>query len=121
MKLPRPLAEAALTAASLIVPRLAAAQGQITEQQLAIPLITNQPLIQIVNRVLQAVLIIAGLIALAYLLYGGFAYITAGGDEEKAGSGRKAITNAIIGIIIIIAAFAILRFVVARVGQTGVG
>jgi len=57
---------------------------------------------------------IVGIIAVIYLIYGGVIYITAGGDAEKAGKGRVAITNAIIGIIIIIAALAIYNAVVTQ-------
>jgi len=55
---------------------------------------------------------IVGIIAVLYLIFGGVTYITAGGDAEKAGKGRVAITNAIIGIIIIMAAFIIYRAVI---------
>jgi len=61
----------------------------------------------IVDNLVKIVLIGAGIIAVLYLIYGGIMYITAGGDAEKATKGRTAITNAIIGIIIIAAAFAI--------------
>ena len=48
---------------------------------------------------------IAGIAAIFFLLLSGFQYITAGGDGEKAGKARAGIINAIIGIIILMAAF----------------
>jgi hypothetical protein len=39
-------------------------------------------------------------IAVALVMYGGFLYMTSSGDPGKAASGRKTITNAVIGIII---------------------
>lgn len=62
---------------------------------------------KILETVISVVLWGAGVIAFAYLIYGGILYITAGGDAEKAGKGRTAIVNAIIGIVIIAAALAI--------------
>ncbi|MBI5413066.1 PKD domain-containing protein [Candidatus Peregrinibacteria bacterium] len=50
-----------------------------------------------------------GLISLVIIIYGGFMYVTAAGNEEQAGKGKKAITYALIGIIIILASYAIVR------------
>ena len=61
---------------------------------------------------------IAGIAAVFYLLLSGFQYITAGGDGEKAGKARTGIVNAIIGIIILMAAFFI--FNAARNAGNGV-
>jgi len=66
----------------------------------------------LITRIVNTGLIVIGIIAIVYLIVGGVTYITAGGDAEKAGKGRVAITNAIIGIIIIIAALAIYNAVV---------
>lgn len=70
---------------------------------------------ELVNSIISVVLLAAGVLAVVYLIWGGLTYVTAGGDAEKASKGRVAITNAIIGIIIIIASFAIYRFVVGRI------
>ncbi len=56
-------------------------------------------------------LLVAGVVAVVYLIYGGLLYITAGGDAEKATKGRTAIVNAIIGIIIIALAFLIVLYI----------
>lgn len=64
----------------------------------------------IVPSILNIIFGILGFLAVAYLIYGGVLYITAGGDAEKAGKGKVAITNAIIGIIIILLAVAIYNF-----------
>ena len=62
-------------------------------------------------KVINVLLAIAGLIAVIFLIVGGFRYVTAGGNEEAAESGKKTITNAIIGIVIIILSFVIVRVV----------
>lgn len=66
-----------------------------------------------IDTVVKYALAFVGVLAVLYLIYGGVTYITAGGDAEKAGKGRTAITNAIIGIIIILAALVIYNAVVS--------
>lgn len=64
----------------------------------------------IVETVLNFVFYGIGLVALLYLVWAGYKYITAGGDVKKAGEARQAILNAIIGIAIVVAAYAIINF-----------
>jgi len=73
----------------------------------------------IIATVLTWILVLAGAIAVIYLIYGGLLYITAGGDAEKATKGRTALINAIIGIIIIALAIVIVQWVTGIIqGQT---
>lgn len=65
----------------------------------------------VVSNVLSWVLILAGAIAVIYLVYAGILYITAGGDAEKATKGRTGVINAVIGIVIILLAILIVRWV----------
>lgn len=50
-----------------------------------------------------------GIIALAIVIYGGFLYVTSAGKEEQATSGKKAVTYALVGILLIIGSFAIVN------------
>ena len=61
--------------------------------------------------VINLILLIAGILAVIYLIYAGVLYITAGGDTGKADKGRTGIVNAIIGLVIISAAYLLVRFV----------
>lgn len=65
----------------------------------------------ILTIVINAFLSLAGIIAVIYFIWGGVIYLTAGGDAEKAGAGKTTIVHAIIGLIIIVAAFVIFRYV----------
>lgn len=62
-------------------------------------------------RMIRVVLELLGIIFLALIVYAGFKWMTAGGDEEKVTSAKKLLTNSVIGLIIIFAAFAIATFV----------
>lgn len=66
----------------------------------------------LVGNIINIILIVVGLVAVLYLIWGGVTYVTAGGDAEKAGKGRTTITNAIIGIVIIAASLAIYNYVI---------
>lgn len=61
--------------------------------------------------IINLILLIAGILAVIYLIYSGILYITAGGDTGKAEKGRTGIVNAIIGLVIIAAAYLLVRFV----------
>ncbi len=66
---------------------------------------------ELLLRIINILLAIAGLVAVVFLIIGGFRYITAGGNEEAAEAGKKTIINAIIGIVVIILSFVIVRVV----------
>jgi len=73
-------------------------------------------LVNIANTVLNVILLLAGILAVFYLIYSGIQYITSAGNPDKIKSARAGIINAIIGIIIIVAAFFIIRFAVTLGG-----
>ncbi len=56
--------------------------------------------------------------AVIYAIWGGYQYITSGGDAEKATAGRNSLVNAVIGIIIIAASYAILIWVLGLINTT---
>lgn len=57
---------------------------------------------------------IVGIISVIMIVYGGFKYITSGGDSSKVTSAKNAIIYAIIGLVIVAAAQFIVKFVVTR-------
>jgi len=98
--------------------------GSVPHAQADVGQIEGVPVLEggirdVLNTVVSVVLWGVGVIAFAYLIYGGITYITAGGDAEKAGKGRTAIVNAIIGIVVIAVALAIYNGV--RSGLLGGG
>ena len=58
-------------------------------------------------------IIIGAIAALMMILMGGFSYITAQDDAEKAEGARKTITNGVIGLIIVASAFVIWRLIIS--------
>lgn len=66
---------------------------------------------ELILAVINIILALAGLIAVLVLIIGGFRYVTSFGNEEAVGKAKKMIINAILGIIIIILAFVVVRVV----------
>lgn len=53
-----------------------------------------------------------GIIAVIIILYGGFIWMTAGGNDDRVTKAKNIIIAGVIGLIIVIAAFAIVNFVI---------
>ena len=58
--------------------------------------------------IINMVLMFASLIAVLFLIIGGYQYITSGGNDEAAEKGKKTVQNALIGIVIIILSYTII-------------
>ena len=65
----------------------------------------------LLNNAIPIILPVAGLILLAYLIWGGFEFLTALGDPKKAASAKNKITYAIIGFFVIFAAYWIVQII----------
>lgn len=67
----------------------------------------------LVSIVLKYSLMIAGIILLALLLFGGVTFIINAGkaDPKKAGQGQKAITSALIGFAIVFLSYSIIKII----------
>lgn len=62
---------------------------------------------EVLTFIIRFFFIIAGLIALLYLLLGALAWITSGGNKESVDKAREKIQNALIGIILIFVVLAV--------------
>ena len=56
-----------------------------------------------------------GVVAVVIILLGGFKWMTAGGSDEKVGEAKKLIIAGIIGLAIILSAYAIASFVISSI------
>lgn len=65
----------------------------------------------IISTFIIIVLVVAALLFFFMLILGGVKYITSGGDKAKAESARGMITAALIGLVIVFAAWAIVQLV----------
>lgn len=67
-----------------------------------------------IGQIISIILSLLGVIFLILIIYGGVSWMTAGGNEEKVGKAKELITEALIGLIIVLAAYAITYFVLKQ-------
>ena len=73
--------------------------------------IGNAGIAQVIGKVVKAVLSILGLVALVIFIIAGFQWMTSGGNKEKIAGAQKSMGAAIIGLIIVIGAYAAVDFI----------
>lgn len=65
-------------------------------------------------KIANVVAIVAGIAAVIMVLVGGFRYITANGDAQSAATARRTVLAAVIGLVVIVASWSIISFVLRR-------
>jgi len=70
----------------------------------------------VIGTVFNIVIAAAGAIFVILLLVGGIQYLTAAGNEESVGNARKLLINSIVGLIIVLSAWALGNWILQRVG-----
>jgi uncharacterized membrane protein len=76
---------------------------------------------QLISAAVGVLLILAALIAFLFLIMGGIQWITSGGDKAGMEAARNKITHAIVGLIIVGAAWAIMTLVQNFLGVQIIG
>ena len=71
----------------------------------------------IISNIIKAVLSFLGVVFLILMIYGGYLWMTARGNEEQLTRAKNTLTAAVIGLIIVIGAYAISYFVIERLGK----
>ncbi len=72
-------------------------------------------LASIISGIIGTALSLLGIIFLVLIVYSGYIYLTAAGDESKVETAKHTITRSIIGLAIVLCAFAISAFVVPAI------
>lgn len=72
----------------------------------------------IIGKMINVVLGFIGVIFLALTVFAGFQYMTSGGNEEKTQHAVGLLKNAVIGLVIVLAAWSITRFAVIIMSKT---
>lgn len=83
------------------------------------PPIQYESLEKLIAAIITYALGLTAVLAVGFIVYGGFMYITAAGDTKQIETGKTAIIGAVIGIIVIGLAYAIVEFVVNAMGAGG--
>jgi hypothetical protein len=72
------------------------------------------PLPELIGNIINIGLSVLGIVAVILFIYGGYLWMTGRGKEERITKAKETLEAAIIGLIIILAAYAITYFVVDR-------
>jgi hypothetical protein len=81
----------------------------------------NTDIGSVIQVVISAFLSLLGIIFILYIIYAGYNWMTAAGDEGKVETAKKTIQRCVIGLVIIIAAYGITYFVFNNIpfGESG--
>lgn len=74
--------------------------------------LTSADLVTTVINIINWALGLLAIIAVALIIYGGYYWLTAAGNEERVTKAKKIILNTVIGLVIILLAWAIVNFVI---------
>ncbi|KKQ85605.1 MAG: hypothetical protein UT08_C0005G0056 [Candidatus Woesebacteria bacterium GW2011_GWB1_38_8] len=81
---------------------------------------TLQGLEGLFQNVLASALSIAGIALFIMLLWGGYQFMTAGGDPKKVSSAWSTLTYAIAGLILVVLSYLIIAFISSFTGAIGI-
>ncbi len=70
---------------------------------------------EIIGRIINFALGFLGVIAVGLILFGGFKWMTAAGNEDKVSEAKQLLGAGVIGLIIILAAWAIATFIITQI------
>ncbi len=99
----------------LFMPMMASAQDVFGINDLNNSNLGTADLKTTINQILSVILGFLGIIATLIILLGGFKWMTSQGNSDKVDEAKKLIGAGIVGLVIILAAYAIVRFVLTEV------
>lgn len=79
---------------------------------------TNDQLPSVIQGILNAIIGIAGLVAVIYIIIGGVQYMTSSGDTTKVEKAKKTILYACIGLVICVLSFAIVNWAITAINNS---
>mgnify|MGYP000322836337 CR=1 FL=1 len=83
------------------------------------PIVEEESLMRKVFTIIQYILSFLGVIALIVIIIGGYLWMTAGGNEEKVNKAKRTLIHGVIGLGIILLAYAITAFVITKIHTLG--
>lgn len=103
----------------LVVAAQAHAQANYLSEVGSTAGLSENDLPTVIGQLVNVLLSLLGIIFLILIIISGFQWMTAGGDEGKVDKAKTRIQQAVIGLIITLAAFAISQFVFEALSNAG--
>ena len=69
------------------------------------------------SNIINTILYIAGVVAVAMLIFGGIRFMVSRGDKDKVQKAKNTVIYAIIGLILVIFSYAIVNFIISATGK----
>ena len=66
---------------------------------------------QLATSILELLFVVVGILAVMFIIIGGYQYITSHGNEEQAEKGKRTLINSIIGLVVVILAYTIVTVI----------
>lgn len=73
----------------------------------------------VISTVIGTMLFVVGLLAVVMLIYGGIRYVTSHGDKAQVTAAKETIMYAVVGLVVAIAAFAVVQWITNDVFKGG--
>lgn len=67
-----------------------------------------------IAQIIKVAMGLLGIVAVVIILIGGFTWMTAGGNEDKVGEAKKWIFSGVIGLALILSAYALAQFIITN-------
>ncbi len=83
--------------------------------------VDNSNITTLAQNVVNIFSIIVGAVSVIMIIYGGFRYITSGGDSGRVGNAKNTLIYAVIGLVIVALAQLIVHFVIAQSTSVSTG
>lgn len=78
---------------------------------------TNWSLERIIGNIIYAILTLVGTIFVVFMIYAGYLWMTASGNEQKVDKSKEILRQSLIGLIVVLGAYAIAYFVISIFGS----
>lgn len=82
--------------------------------------LNEQDLETTIGTIISILLGLLGIVFLVMVIYAGFLWATAGGDDGNIKKAKKLLVNGVVGIIIMLSAYAITQFVLTSLTTAGI-
>lgn len=99
---------------ALLIPSVVAAQFELPANTFGIA--DDADLVDSIAAILNWLLLFVGIVAIVMFVVGGILYLTAAGNEEQAEKAKNTITYAIIGLIVVLISYVLVRTIAGFFG-----
>jgi len=80
--------------------------------------VSTKNLPTVIGGIVKVVISLLGLVAAIIIILGGFQWMTSGGNEEKIAGAKKLMINGLIGMVLVVLAYAIASFIISNLAGT---